>query len=522
MADLFERGQGLGEDLVDANDIGFPLALVLDLAFAPLGKAEGRLDQLGRNTGDRLAGGIDTLVGDGAQLDHRDPRLGGGLVQVGSARLGVIEDLADLVDPFSRQGLAGLRLEHGTDCIQGHALSGLDSGHLDHGKAEVALDNAHLSRGHGEGGLPGLAVNDRCAGLVGIDHRLHACGLGRHSRILALAQSVRDLACSGRVPGRDLHQGPGLGPVQGVLPEIKLLADVRLAHRHRAGELRGAEAHDAQDAELWPHEPIGIFLHESGELGLGGGLGRLHGGRPDREGRYVPGLLGEDHGQGAIGPGRSQPVHQSGGHMRLGDIVPNVPLEGGGGQVVARQRLLVEPLVEPAGHLIEEGRNPLDFPGDQAVRRLQPDLVDQGGHGLTVGQHFQDPGIKPVLHRQLIADRLPGLDFQICLRPVPFRPELGRRDGAASCVHDFVAGLGLEHVADAPDRKAEDQQPDEDGGDPGFGEDADGGEHETLPGPDNGRFVSVGIEPRRKVRQAWPRLAGDSRPALSYRPNSGT
>jgi hypothetical protein len=46
----------------------------------------------------------------------------------------------------------------------------------------------------------------------------------------------------------------------------------------------------------------------------------------------------------------------------------------------------------------------------------------------------------------------------------------------------------VEDVADAPNGEAEDQKPDEDGGDPGFGEDADGGEHEILPGPDNGRF----------------------------------
>ena len=136
-------------------------------------------------------------------------------------------------------------------------------------------------------------------------------------------------------------------------------------------------------------------------------------------------------------------------------------------------------LVEAAGDLVEEGRDLLDFRDDLPVGGVHADPGQHAREGLAGGDALQHPAVQAIGGGQFRGDRLADLLLDLGLVAVELALELAHADGARAGGDHRIADLRVEEIAvsDPEHRKADDEETEQEGGDPGFRESANGGDH---------------------------------------------
>ncbi len=306
---------------------------------------------------------------------------------------------------------------------------------------------------------------------VGLGHRAEvdrrAAGLLLHGggEVGALGEAVGQRLGGGFVGQHDLAQAAALRRRQLVAARLEGLGDLLFGN----GDAGGGRLH-AQ------HHQDDVLVGRRHQRVAGGGVNLLQGRRLGRAeiGDAVVGdaqvvgdaallavaeeALGQAAGRrGGVGDGGDQLLaHDVAADLRqvsllaeagvvqgLGEAIaveaPAGALEVGIAQQVLAHLLLGHQHAHPRGHLVQHGA------GDHALQHL---LGDAEGARLVHGELHAEPAAHGVdLVRQL-ARELALLD-----------------DGVADLRHRLGVGAAAEHVADAPDSEAEDQQAEQDAGD---------------------------------------------------------
>ena len=141
---------------------------------------------------------------------------------------------------------------------------------------------------------------------------------------------------------------------------------------------------------------------------------------------------------------------------------------------------------------------------------MDADFAEHFAERLAGGDLFHQPAVETGLDGLLDADRALGLFLGALAEVVELAPEVGPGYVPGAGLDDIVGVIALEGIVDAEDREADDQQADQHGGDPGFGELSGGGQHLTLPEPLRRECGTAGI-----VEAASPPQARDRRSSIA-------
>ena len=472
--DLGQGRDARRRDAVGADHEVLALRRFEQLALAALARGEGGLHQLRRRRADDdllarriLAAGIDALDGPDLEIEL----LGGG-----DHRLGLAERAFEVGDQLDQQVGRELRLELGLDLfldlLERRHLAGLDAVDAHDVPAERRLDrlggDALWCREH--------AVGEGAGRQVLLQHRAeldHAVGIAQHF----LGGVLERLAGLG-----------GLDDLFGlVLAVCHRLVDVALFRRAELGRagvvfllhlLRrdGDLPHHVVDR----HQDIGegtvlgnlelglVGFEISAEL-LGGRLGHVDDdGVGDIDGLADPPLalhledvVAEAGWREALGADRAE-------QLRRGDLAADVGDVGSLRDARLLQQGAVLRRIERAARALESriaGNRGLDL----AVAHDQPVLLHGVVDHRALHHVLERADVQAITHGLFRLGPLPGLTLDLLDLPVEAVADLldgdrgaaqpaVKRDVRAADMSDFgAAPADLEHVADAPQREADDQ-----------------------------------------------------------------